>query len=147
MLPFTSFTCCGGRVFVNLPLLGLFEAKFAAGLGAGLVIIAAFMFLLRRFIWVIMPTVVVVGAIAVKIGADQTKDEAGVKGWMRALEMSRVDVASDALRQWAYDTTQRLKWFRENAPQPFNLSHFEVPRRFAVLSLNESKEAVALLLR
>ncbi len=147
MLPFASFTCCGGRAFINLPLLGLFEAKFAAALGAGLVLIAAILFLLRRFVWVIISALVIIGAVAVKIGADQTKDEAGVKGWMRALEMSRVDVTSDALRQWAYDTTQRLKWFRENSPQPFNLSHFEVPRRFTVLSLNESKEAAALLLR
>jgi hypothetical protein len=81
--------------------------------------------------------------------------EAGVKGWLEALDMARVDETSEALKQWVNDRARQERWRQEHAlnepslrlanGSTFDLARFESPQTMAVLSESESREAVRRL--
>ncbi len=63
----------------------------------------------------------------------------GVKGWLGALDMSRVDVESDAFKSWVFDSTSRIAWFRNNIDLQnvgVNLTHFENAQVIIYFDLN-----------
>ncbi len=154
MIPFTLFTCCGGRRFLYVPFVGLLEAYFGSALVAGVAAVAGLFWLLRRHVAKLLAVGAVlcaVGAAALRHAAGRATSEGNVKGWLNALSMADIGVESDALQMWARDSASRLEWFRRHRPagvlaDGFNLSHFETPLRVPVLSAAEAAAATTLLL-
>ena len=149
MIPLVEvFVCCGGRRFVYVPFIGLLEQVFAAGF-VGLAALLLYLLWLAKKYPKSAATVLAVGAVVGKYAFDAAKaasdNEGGVKGWLEALDMARVDTQSDALMMWLSDQDRLLR-DRKQSPPGFDLLKFEQPWRARVLSTEESAEATAIIL-
>ena len=80
MLPFETFVCCGGIVFVNVPLVGLLEMYFSLGVAAALTLVGVLLWRFRRFASVTLLLIAVAGGIALNVAVSRSETEAGVKG-------------------------------------------------------------------
>lgn len=166
MFPFESFVCCGGRRFVHVPLIGLLESSFVLVTFTALAAVAAFVWRLRRYLVFVVALLAAAVGVAWKTAVDRTTTEGGVKGWLQALDMARVDADSDAFGLFVQDQSSQIEMARQQKnsaapsqpalgrgpmlqpvpPPHFDLSKFDVPARVSVLSAEEAAEATALLL-
>lgn len=150
MLVFTMFVCCGGRRFIYMPLLGVLEARFASLAAGGALLVMFMLYLLRRFAIFVVLASSVLAAATFQWAVSTTGNEAGVHGWLRAVEMSKVDAESLAVRQWSSDfhrrSIHRGETSDEQGGHGFDLSMFETPQRLTVLSVEEAAAAAKLLL-
>lgn len=140
---------------MHVPFIGLLELYFFLFTTIALAAIFIVLWRLRRYF--ILVLAVLGGGVGViwKRALGRSDTEGGVKGWLQALDMARVDAESDAFGQFVQDQQNQIRFAhyqKENfiahsgLPPLFDLSKFEKPMRVQVLSASEAAEASALLL-
>lgn len=94
---FTSLECCGGRQFVIVPFVGLFEAQFTAALTLFISIVIGLLLILRKHWFKLLSLLTIICGIGMKMALSSSGHENGVKGWLQALDMAKVDTDSVAV--------------------------------------------------
>lgn len=110
--PFELFVCCNGRQFVHVPFVGLLELHFQLITTIVLAAITILLWRLRRYFIVVLAALGGGMAVVWKRALDRSDTEGGVKGWLQALNMARVDVESDALGQFVRDQQNQIIFAR-----------------------------------
>ena len=140
---------------MHVPFIGLLELYFLLFTSIVLAAITILLWRLRRYFIVVLAALGGGMAVVWKRALDRSDTEGGVKGWLQALDMARVDAGSDALGQFVQDQQNQIIFARyqkknfvahSGLPPLFDLSKFEKPVRVQVLSADEAAEASALLL-
>jgi hypothetical protein len=131
---------------VHVPFIGLLTTQFTVAATLFVSFVLSILFILRKHWIKILSLLTVLCGVGLQVAMSSSGNENGVKGWMQALDMAKVDVNSVALRQWIQEHARKnTPRAYGNSNKEFDLSRYREPRRIRVLSANESAEAAQLL--